>query len=343
MQEQIIQFTITAITQQTADVFTFSLNEISGKKVNYEAGQFLTFLFRIQDIEVRRSYSISSSPDWAGPIQITLQRIPNGVVSRLLVDTSKPGDILKAIEPAGKFVLPVIPPLQFCFIAAGSGISPVFSLMKTVLRRHAQSKILLIFQNRNEETTIFRKELLQLQENYPDRMQMIELFSQPLNKSIVPARLNNFKLEEIIRNCISDLHAHFYLCGPRSFMMLAEVTLTWLGFGKNIKKENFVVDAPPPPPLLNDTSSKKIELNFQGEKFEFVVKYPQNILSAALAQGIPLPYSCRGGQCSTCMVKCKSGKIIMSKNEVLTSKDLAEGWVLTCVGFAETDLVLEKK
>ena len=343
MQDQIHSFTITAIIQETPGVFTFHLQEISGKKIDYNAGQFLTFLFTIDEKEVRRSYSISSAPGSREGLSITLQRIPNGLVSRHLVEHCKVGDILKAIPPSGKFILPKKRCGQYCFIAAGTGITPIFSIITFLLQTDIKCKILLVYQNRNEESSIFRKQLLQLLEGYPERMQMIELFSQPTNHSIRPARLNNTMLETIIRQNIKDVDTLFYLCGPRNFMMIAEITLKWMGYANRVKKEIFVIDAPPPPPLLQDHSTKQVEFFLAGKKHSFIVQYPQNILSAAISNGIPLPYSCRGGQCSTCMVKCVSGKVLMSKNEVLTDEDLEQGWILTCVGYAETDLVLEKE
>lgn len=115
-----------------------------------------------------------------------------------------------------------------------------------------------------------------------------------------------------------------------------------MGFkDEQIRKENFVADAIPPPPLITDRSAREITLKWNKKIFHFQVRYPDTILQAALNNYIQLPYSCRGGRCSTCFVKCTTGKVKMSINEVLSEKDLQDGLILTCVGYAETDLVLE--
>ena len=158
--------------------------------------------------------------------------------------------------------------------------------------------------------------------------------------------LNNEFLEEIIKEKIPNYHlsngnCEFYLCGPLAFMRMAEFTLKLLGFSSDqIRKEHFVIDPPPHTPLLSDTSPKKIIIHYQQKKYEIKASYPNSILDAALQQGIHLPYSCKGGRCSTCAAYCIDGKIVMSMNEVLTEKDLEKGLVLTCVGFAATDAEL---
>jgi ring-1,2-phenylacetyl-CoA epoxidase subunit PaaE len=114
-----------------------------------------------------------------------------------------------------------------------------------------------------------------------------------------------------------------------------------MGFGNDhIKKEHFTIDHVPPPPLMRDRSSKKITIHFKDQDYQIQASYPSTILEAALANHIQLPFSCRGGRCSTCAARCLQGTVVMSINEVLTEKDLREGWVLTCVGFAKTDIEL---
>lgn len=125
-------------------------------------------------------------------------------------------------------------------------------------------------------------------------------------------------------------------------MRMAQFTLKWMGFeDEQIKKENFTVEFVPPPPLLVDISAKKILIHYQKETFKINATYPVSILQAALDHDIQLPYSCRSGRCSSCVAKCIKGKVKMSNNEVLTEKDLENGLVLTCVGYAETDVELE--
>src|SRR5439155_10020981 len=134
---------------------------------------------------------------------------------------------------------------------------------------------------------------------------------------------------------------NFYLCGPLSFMRMAEFTLRQIGFAQNeIRKEHFVIDSPPTAPLLTDTSLKKVTIHYHQQTHHVEVAYPTSILDAALQKGIELPYSCKGGRCSTCAAYCVNGKVVMSMNEVLTETDISNGLVLTCVGFAATDVEL---
>jgi ring-1,2-phenylacetyl-CoA epoxidase subunit PaaE len=272
-----------------------------------------------------------------------VKRVPNGEISRSFTDKLKAGAKLIALQPAGRFTIATNKNLsrQVFFIAAGSGIVPVFSLLKKILHDEPKTHVVLIYQNHHEEDIIFHKQLLEISK---DRQQfsLISLLSKPA-KNKDPEKLNIFLLEKIIaENFIEDKKQLFYLCGPASFMRLAQFTLKWMGFAdEQIKKENFTVDLIPLPPLIADTSPKKITIHFQKKIFHIQAVYPKNILQAALDNNIQLPYSCRGGVCSTCVAKCKKGKVKMSNNEVLTEKDLQNGLVLTCVGYAETDLELE--
>ncbi|HLY70558.1 MAG TPA: iron-sulfur cluster-binding domain-containing protein, partial [Puia sp.] len=170
---------------------------------------------------------------------------------------------------------------------------------------------------------------------------LISFLSQPA-KNKNPEKLNIFLLEKSIADLFDkDKSPLFYVCGPGSFMRMAQFTLKWMGFAdEQIKKENFTVDFIPMPPLIGDTTPKKITIHFAKKTFHLEAAYPKNILQAALDNNIPLPYSCRGGICSTCVATCKKGKVKMSINEVLTANDLQNGLVLTCVGYAETDLEL---
>lgn len=207
-----------------------------------------------------------------------------------------------------------------------------------------QSKVVLIYQNRDETRTLLRKELEVLQHRFSARFKTIILLSNPAEKNHLPRRLNNSLLERLISAHAGPPHAQaFYICGPFPFMRMTQFVLKLMKFSdEQIHKEHFVIDPlSPAPPLIADTSPKIIKLKWKNEVFRFMVSYPMNILQAALNHHIPLPYSCRGGRCSTCMVRCVQGAVKMSINEVLTDKDLREGLVLTCVGYAESDLELE--
>jgi ring-1,2-phenylacetyl-CoA epoxidase subunit PaaE len=250
------------------------------------------------------------------------------------------GDCLNAIAPAGRFRLH--PARQYFFIAAGIGITPIISLIKKALAEQPMAHLVLITQNHNETTTVFYHALQSLVAKQNSRLQWISLLSHPKDPAHGIGRLNNTLLENLLVNTLEDREPLFYICGPEALMRMVMITLASMGFAADtIKKENFKVDYTPPPPLLHDYSPKQVSLRLQDSLHFFSVSYPKTILQAALDEGIILPFSCRAGRCSTCVARCLTGEVIMSNNEVLTDKDTADGLVLTCVGYAKSDLILE--
>lgn len=346
-----IELEVVAIRREATEMVTIVFRRRDGAPLAYTAGQFLTLVFLFGGREVRRSYSFSSTPGVDAFPAITVKRVANGEVSRFLIGRLAVGDGLRCLAPAGKFVLDAGFAGTLVFLAAGSGMAPVFSLIKAaaaVIAPGSVRRIVLITQNRDLASVPFRGEL--------DRMVGAgQLEWDSLLSGVAPVRrLNNGLLEEMLKDIRGD--ERFYLCGPVGFMRMAVFTLRLLGVAdEQIRRENFVVDYIPPPPVLADTSPKRVvvragdravrsggrAVGTEEREFSFTAAWPSTILQAGLDAGIALPYSCKGGVCSTCVARCVSGSVRMSKNEVLTEKDLREGLVLTCVGFAETDVELE--
>jgi ring-1,2-phenylacetyl-CoA epoxidase subunit PaaE len=341
-----LKLRITKIISETKDTKSFFLQPVDGSALNYKAGQFLTLLIEHNKREVRRSYSLGSTPLFDKQLFITVKRKVNGEISRHLFDHCHEGDIVTSLIPSGRFIIYEPIAQTYFFIAAGSGITPVFALMKELLYHHNLAKIILINQCRDEENIIYKKQLLALQQKFEERLEIIQFLSRPRSKDHDALHLNNEILEKIINlkivNCqLSIVNCQFYLCGPLPFMRMAEFTVRLLGFSvEQIRKEHFVIDTPPHAPLLIDTSFKRVTIHYQQKTYHIQVAYPTSILDAALENNIQLPYSCKGGRCSTCSAYRVNGKIVMSMNEVLTEKDIAKGLVLTCVGFAATDVEL---
>ncbi len=340
-----MQLVITRIEAVSANAKMLFLEEVNRRPISYEAGQFFTFIINHYRREVRRAYSIASAPGIEDQMGVVIKRLANGEISRFLLEHLKAGDILRALPPGGRFTLQkdAAGRRTVFFIAAGSGISPVFSLLKSLLFREEFSRAVLIYQNHDEDNVIFEQELDRLQHRFAERFTLITLLSNPSERSHRPRRLNNNLLEELISaNVRMHMPNDFYICGPGGFMRMAQFVIKLMGFSEeNIHKENFEIGPVPPAPVTADRSPKNIQLTWQETKYEFTTAYPVNILQAALNNHIPLPYSCRGGRCSSCVVKCISGKVKMSINEVLTEKDLQNGLILTCVAYAETNLELE--
>ena len=339
-----LEWTITRIENENELTKSFYLKNSASNTVPYQAGQFLTFLFKDDMHELRRSYSFSSTPGIDDISFITIKRITNGAISRHFHDHLSVGDKLKSLAPAGRFIIETKQGArrQFCFIAAGSGIVPVFSLIKQLLKEEPLSEILLLNQNHDEESLIFSRQLFECEHQFPNRFQNVNFLSNPTNKSLRSRRLTNDLLETRISKWVQpEKECFFYLCGPESFMRMAQFTLRLMGFSDGqIRREYFTVQFVPPPPLTLDHSVRTVQIFIAGHEYYFETKYPATILQSALDLGIQLPYSCRGARCSTCMAKCTSGIVKMSMNEVLTDQDLEQGWVLTCVGYAASNISL---
>jgi ferredoxin-NADP reductase len=332
-----LQLKVEAIKWELPDTATFFFSEISGKKIRYKAGQFITLVFNHHDEEIRRSYSLSSSPH-EELLSITVKRIENGEISRFLLTKLKQGDILNAVEPAGRFTISDFEDEKDVFLfAAGSGIVPIFSQLKYVLNQPGSSMFTLVYSNTNEHSVLFEVDLNELSLKSLERLKIIHLLSSEGN------RLNNLAVEQLVRrNVKSDLaKAEFYICGPFSYMRMIRLTLIYMGIEPGqIRKENFVLETIPVTASLINFPPRKIRIHFKNETYDIVAGENQSILQSALQNNIQLPYSCQVGDCSTCAAMCKNGKIKMVKNDVLTDADLAAGWILTCTGHAMTDDVV---
>lgn len=333
-----LQLRIKNIRKETSASKSYFIEEITGKKIEYKAGQFFTLLVNLNGKEVRRSYSISSAPGVDKDIFFTIKRIENGELSRYLFDHLEVGKTITSLPPSGRFTIDEPESNLAVFIAAGSGITPVFSLIKHLLYQFTETNVLLIYQNYNEEESLFREELLLLLQKFEKRFIVREIFSHPLDHTKPSQRLNNNLLEKILLQTIGDASVLFYLCGPEAFMRMAQFTLKVMGYGQEvIKRENFFATAPPPP-FMTDKTPHNVIINYHNKKYQIEVAYPHNILEIALKHHINLPYSCRGGRCSTCTSRCTSGSVKMTINDVLTPKDLQNGLILTCVSYPVSDV-----
>ncbi|WP_262493758.1 ferredoxin--NADP reductase [Fibrella aestuarina] len=316
--------------------------------VSYQPGQFLTLLIDIDGQEIRRSYSITSAPIVAGewleqPLAITIKRVENGQISRYLIDHLRVGDVVTSLPPAGRFTVPAATgPRDLVLIGAGSGITPLFSILKYIMDQEPETRVALLDANTSEHTIIYREALDVLQQQHPARFRLVHLLSQPTDSwTGRRGRLTNLLLERLLPDLTSGppALALWYICGPPDFMRTVRFTLTYLGIpAQQIRRELFVTEPVNVPSAARFVvPDRTIQLRFRGETYSLFVPSRSTILQAALAAGIALPYSCRGGRCATCAGVCRSGRVQLSINDVLTERDLAEGWVLTCTAYPETD------
>ena len=334
------QLKVKAVIKQPTEVIKIEFETLNGEQFHYEAGQFITLVFKMNDRELRRSYSFCSSPHVDEAIAIAVKLVENGEISRFMHHQLAVGDIVEIAEPNGLFVYEDEKEIErtvFLF-GAGVGITPLFSILKSALLAETNSKIVLIYSSRSADDTLFLVEIAEWQTTYPDRLKVIHLFSN--SKNLMRARLNGFLINELIKeNSQFDRErALFYICGPYDYMDVCRITLLGAGFNPNqVKKEVFVavedeVDEDDATEKVVDKNTYSVVLHFKGNVHHLTVPWPKRILEVALANKIDLPYSCSGGVCSTCTATCISGGVRMDYNEVLTDDEVANGRILVCTG-----------
>lgn len=331
-------FKITDLIRHPNHNLSIKFEDLSGNYPVYKAGQFLTLSFIFGEREIRRSYSFSSSPVIDEPLEITIKRVENGEISRLLHDTAKIGDILTVMEPQGIFTYEadVTQENYVVLFAAGVGITPLYSILKTVLSVEHTSKVLLVYSNSSKEQTVFYEELLQWQNQYPDRLKIEFIWSNA--KNLAKARLNRDYLISLVQDFVPAKtdNVIFYTCGPLFYMDLCRYTLLGMGYPENIiKRETFYFpeeesDDDEKEEEAVDTKAYTVYLDMYGQVHELIVPAHQSILDTGLEQKIKLPYSCKSGMCSTCISQVTSGSVRMDYNEVLTDREVAEGKCLIC-------------
>lgn len=340
------QLSVTRIIEQPNDVVTLEFK--SDETITYLPGQFISIEYPINQLRLRRSYSLHSCPLLQEPLAISVKRVDNGAVSRVLQDTVKVGDTIDAFEPMGLFTFePSSERTRHLFlIGAGSGITPLFSIAKSALLAEPQSKITLIYSNRSVESTLFYAELEALKERYPQQLTIVYLWST--GKNLAMARLNRELLETLVTKHLSvpKEDALVYCCGPADYMLMCRITLLTMGFKQEqLKKETFLLpedeadddDATLQQEKNTDRSTYTVTLNIEGDNHTFSVPFPLSVLDAALQQKLDIPYSCKAGMCGSCSATCTEGKVKMRYNEVLTDREVERGRVLLCTGRPTAD------
>jgi len=349
MDELYIHLRIREVIAETSDAFTYQLETTDGQPLAYQAGQFITFLIYLHGTEYRRSYSFSSTPGIDAYPAVTIREKQNGEISRHIRHHWKAGDEITALLPSGRFTLQeyATSPRDIFLLGAGSGITPLYSLLKGILHNEPTAHVKLVYSNSSVQRTIFNRQLHELAALFPDQLHIVHLFSGESPDHMI-RRLSNLSLEPLVNQQLRFRRedAQFFVCGPPEYMRMALLTLTFMGFDDTqLHKENFVVNTAPQLARIGtpeDTSVKEVELHLRGGVYKLSVPGDRNILNAALAEGIALPYSCKGGVCGSCTARCTKGKVWMALNNVLTDKEVEQGFILTCTGYAASaEVVIE--
>ncbi len=335
---------------ETDDTVTFRLEAVDGRPFVYQPGQYLTLIFPEQGREKRRAYSFSSSPATDAYPAITVKRVPNGEFSNRLLYRTRPGDVFTTTEANGHFLLPPRLPETLFYLAAGSGITPIMSHLKTLLTSSplaGQPRILLFYANRDSRSTAFKAQLDHWMAAYPGRFECVYFFSREKQAEHARFRhLNNELLEQELRRSfggqLTNRHrsaTQFFLCAPPAMMRMARMTLRQLGVPEeNLHFEAFTPVIVPAKRPVDSTHAHRVIAHWPGERIEFHVFNGETILDGALRQGIALPYSCKAGVCLSCLARCVHGEIEVEFAQT-TQYGKPGDLVNTCLGYAASDTV----
>jgi ring-1,2-phenylacetyl-CoA epoxidase subunit PaaE len=353
MSVQFHTLTIDRVEHDTADTVAISLAVPPAVEAlfDYKAGQYLTIKIDIDGVSHRRSYSLCSSPVLDEPLTIAVKKVSTGVVSAWLKDHVQPGQKLEVYPPMGNFTKELRPEQarHYLFVAGGSGITPILSIMKSVLRVEPLSVVTLVYANRNEASIIFDTTLQDLVEKHPDRCRVVHVLEQPATsqRSFVLGQLSTSVFSELIPAWVPSFSAvDAFVCGPEPMMDVAIAELRKFGLADDrIHREYFTLSttsmsSDQSPQSSNELVTRRVRIRLYGQEHEFDVEPDETILTAAQRANLDPPYACQIGACCTCRAKLVKGTAIMDEREALSDDEIADGYVLTCQAHPTSDGVI---
>ena len=327
---------IKSILRQTDKAVSITFEVPTDLKTEYAftSGQYITLKTMIDTKEVRRDYSLSSSPQ-SESLTVTVKEIEGGVFSSHANTQLKTGDTLEVGSPNGRFLYETKKENRNTVVAfaAGSGITPIMSIARTILESETNTKFVLIYGNKSPKETIFHQEILDLQTRHSDRFNIQFVYSETDETGALFGRIDAGIVNYALKNLIDiDAAQKFYLCGPEGMIHTVNSILTEKGVeASQILFELFTASAVESP---SNTTIKKgdseITILVDEEETTFSMPQKQTILEAALSRDVDAPYSCQGGVCSSCICRVTEGSASMRQNNILTDNEVAEGLVLSC-------------
>lgn len=353
--ETFFPLTVQEVIHETPDAVTLAFLPEENTHFAYQAGQYLTLRLHIAGKTFRRAYSLSTSP-LDKKLHITVKKVAGGAVSTYLCQAVEKGAKMEALPPMGDFTFQKATEKgkSYFMFAGGSGITPIFSNLKTILQTEPQSNVYLLYGNKNKESIIFNKELTQLLAQYPQRFVLkyvleegekktwfSSFFSQKNENEAMYEGRADARITHLFLDKYRPQHrkVEYFVCGPTEMMNGIESLLLARGIAaENLRIERFS-------PVENKTIAADAPIvatltaHLNGEKVVVAMREGQTVLEALLQAGQDPPYSCRTGSCATCIGKCTSGKVKMKVNATLEDGEIAEGLVLTCQSVPLTEAV----
>jgi ring-1,2-phenylacetyl-CoA epoxidase subunit PaaE len=340
--EGLCSLTVSAIRQEANDAFTIEFANIPTIFRDFSAGQHLTIKVTIKGKTLYRTFSISSIPNTDNHLALTIKKIKGGKVTNYLAENLKVGDSLEVTAPSGQFYIIPEPANQkhYVMIAGGSGITPIYSMIGTILKFEPKSKITLLYANRTSNSIIFKEKFEQWSKQFPTQLEVKHFLNEEENpQNAIKGHITRISLEEMV-NQFGKNKLDFYFCGPEIMTNKLMEDLAYLGIAEDkIHRELFIITA-----QTQETVSLKAQVSAKlfGQTYQFETQEGKTILQSGLEQDIPLPFSCQSGLCGMCKMKCSEGKVVMKSNQVLTEKDLKVGYILTCQSLPQTQTIIIK-
>jgi ring-1,2-phenylacetyl-CoA epoxidase subunit PaaE len=327
---------------------TFQVPDELRETFTFQAGQHLTVRRLVDGVDVRRSYSICSTPmelARTGRLRIGVKQVSGGAFSTYAQSLHE-GDAVDVLPPLGHFTTAFDPARarHYTALVAGSGITPVLSLVATALATEPESRFTLVYGNRYARSVMFAEELADLKDRYPARLHVVHVLSrEPQDAELLSGRIDADRLERLLDSLVpADSVDEWFLCGPYGMVIDAKTVLGGRGVpDERIRTELFHVEDAPverrAPEAVADQRDAEVTILLDGRASTFTMRRDERVLDAALRVRGELPYACKGGVCSTCRARLVEGEVTMARNFALEPDEVAAGYVLTCQSSPVTD------
>jgi ring-1,2-phenylacetyl-CoA epoxidase subunit PaaE len=333
-----------------AVAITFAVPDELRADYAFTHGQHLTVRRTIDGVEVRRNYSICA-PSTSGLLRVAVKRLAGGAFSAYATNAVRPGDVIDVMTPTGRFHTPLDPANEkhYCAIAAGSGITPVLSIVTTVLEVEPASEVTLVYGNRTTASVMFLDELADLKDRYPTRFRLINILSrEPQEVELFSGRIDAAKVRQLLGSLVpAETVDEWFLCGPFAMVEQAREVLLTAGVPTGrVHMELFHVEgeAPREAPTeqsVRDQGSSAVTVLLDGRASTLdVPRGDQAILDATLAVRADAPFACKGGVCGTCRARLVEGEVEMARHYALEQDEIDAGFVLTCQARPLSDTVV---
>jgi len=337
---RVLTIPIKEVIKETKDAVRLVFDDHQNK-ITYQPGQFITLIEKINGKNIRRAYSLCSSPYVDEFPAIAVKRIDDGIMSNYVNDTFTDEKVLQIMEPMGNFTTSIDEGNErnIVLVGGGSGITPLMSILKSVLAREHESNIYLLFGNRNVESIIFKDELEHLYQKYHGRFKIQHVLEYSKNNGLeaYTGMISDGIIKETLDQWNVPLNnAQFFVCGPEKMMDITFNTLKSMGVPEgNIMKESFVAGRTSPKEIIDqagENSTKTVTIILDGVEHAIEVPEGKRILETGLENDLDMPYSCQSGLCTACRGKKISGEVSLDEADGLSQDEIDQGYVLTCVG-----------